>query len=129
MPMGVGQLLQTVFSWSLANVRFMMNKSRLKSLIEVNVVIRFSFYKLSIKKLTKFLNYNLKRLSSSLSICCTQNKLFKGGLVVVSLISSLFEAKFIKLWGPNFRRSAVKSVLSSERSPFHNMRVMLNERT
>ena len=96
MPMGVGQLLKTVFSWSLANVRFMMNKSRLKSLIEVNVVIRFSFYKLSIKKLTKCLNYKLKRLSSSLLICCTQNKLFKGGLVVVSLISSLFEAKFIK---------------------------------
>ena len=32
MPMCVGQLQPTVFNWSLAIVRFMMNKSEIKSL-------------------------------------------------------------------------------------------------
>ena len=76
---------------------------------EVNVVIRFSFYKLSINELTKFPNYKLKRLSSGLLICGTQNKIFIGDLAVVSFISSLFEAKS-KFWEPNFRCSALKCV-------------------
>ena len=40
MPMGLGQLFQTVFNWSLAIVRFMMNKS-MDQKPEVNIVIRF----------------------------------------------------------------------------------------
>ena len=89
MPMGVDQLLYTVFNSSLAIVRFHDEQKRDQK-PEVNVVIRFSFYKLSIKELAKCLHYKLKRLSCSLLICCTQNKIFKEGLAVVSFISSLF---------------------------------------
>ena len=39
MPMGVGQLFQTVFNWSLAIVRFMKNKS-MDQKPEVSIVIR-----------------------------------------------------------------------------------------
>jgi len=92
MPKGVGQLLQTVFNWSLATVRFMMNKS-MDQKPEVNIVIRFCFCKLSSKELTTCLNYELKRQSLSLLICCTQNKIFKGGLAVVSVCLSWFDVK------------------------------------
>ena len=74
---GVGQLLQTAFNWSLATVRFMMNKS-MDQKPEVNIiVIRFCFHKLLSKELTTCLNYKLKRLSFSLLICCTQNEYSK----------------------------------------------------
>ena len=66
-------------------------------------------FTLSSKEVTNCLNYNLKRLSSSLLIFCIQNKRFKGGLAVVSFPSSWFEAK-VKLWEPNFRCSALKYV-------------------
>ena len=71
MPMGVGQLFQTVFNWSLAIVRFMMNKSTvwIKSL---KLILSLDFI-LSSKELTKCLNYKLKRLNSSLLIFCTQS--------------------------------------------------------
>ena len=39
---GVGRLPQTVFNWSLATVRFMVNKS-MDQKPEVNIVIRFCF--------------------------------------------------------------------------------------
>ena len=64
---------------------------------------------LSSKELKKCLDYTLKRLSSSLSIFCIQNKRFKGHLTVVSFPSSWFEAK-VKLWEPNFRCSALMCV-------------------
>ena len=71
---GVGQLPQTVFNWSLATVRFMMNKG-MDQKPEVNIiVIMLCFYKLSSKELTTCLNYKLKRLSFSLLICRTQSK-------------------------------------------------------
>ena len=44
MPMRVGQLFQTVLNWSLAIVRFMMNKS-MDQKPEVNIFIRFYFVK------------------------------------------------------------------------------------
>ena len=50
MPMGVGQLFQTVFHWSLAIVRFVMNKSMDRK-PEVNIVIRFYFVKQGILKI------------------------------------------------------------------------------
>ena len=87
---GLGQLLQTAFNWSLATVRFMMNKS-MDQKPEVNIVIRFCYHKLSSNELTACLNYKLKRLSFSLLICCTQNRIFKGGLAVVSFSSSWFD--------------------------------------
>ena len=64
-----------------------MNKS-MHQKPEVNIVVRFFFYKLSSKELTTCLTYKLKRLSFSLLICCTQNKMFKGGLANVSFSSS-----------------------------------------
>ena len=64
-----------------------MNKSMHQKL-EVNIVVRFFFYKLSSKELTTCLNYKLKRMSFSLLICCTQKKMFKGGLANVSFSSS-----------------------------------------
>ena len=106
MPMGVEQLLQTVFNCSLAIVRFMMKKS-MHQKPEVNIVI--TSFILSNKELTKCLNYKLKRLNSSLLIFCIQNKRFNGGLAVVSFPSSWFEAK-VKLREPNFRCSALKCV-------------------
>ena len=90
---GVGQLLQTAFNWSLATVRFMMNKS-MDQKPEVNIiVIRFCYHKLSSNELTTFLNYKLKRLSFSLLICRTQSKIFRGGLAIVSFSSSWFDVK------------------------------------
>ena len=50
MPMVVGQLLQAVFNWSLAIVRFMMNK-RMDQKPEVNIVIRFYFVMQRIDKM------------------------------------------------------------------------------
>ena len=44
MPMGGGQLPQTVFNCSLAIVHFMMNKS-MDQKPEVNIAIRFYFVK------------------------------------------------------------------------------------
>ena len=51
MPMGVGQLLQTVFNCSLAIVRFMMNKS-MDQKPEVSIVIRLYFVKKGINKMS-----------------------------------------------------------------------------
>ena len=51
MPMRVGQLFQTVFNWSLAIVRFMMNKSMTQK-PEVNIVFRFYFVKQGNDKLS-----------------------------------------------------------------------------
>ena len=84
---GLGQLLETVFKWSHAIVRFMMNKSIIFQKREVYKVIRFYFYKLSSKEL-KCIIYKLKRLSSSLFICHTQNNRFKGGFAAVSFPSN-----------------------------------------
>ena len=70
----------------------MLNKS-MDQKPEVNIVIRFCFYKLSSKKLTTHLNYKLKRLSFSLLIRWTQNKICKGGLAVVSFSLSWFDVK------------------------------------
>ena len=78
---------------------------------EVNDVIRFSLYKLSIKELTKCLIYKLNRLSSRLLISCTQNRIFKGGLAFVSFILSLLEAKF-KLWEAYFELAALLESVS-----------------
>ena len=47
---------------------------------EINIVIRFCFYKLSSKELTTCLNSELKRLSLNLLICCNQNKYSKKAL-------------------------------------------------
>ena len=49
--MGMGPLLKTVFNWSLAVVRFMMNKS-VDQKPEVNIVIRFHFLKQGIDKMS-----------------------------------------------------------------------------
>ena len=85
---GLGQLLETVFKWSLAIVRFMMNKSIIDQKREVKKVVRFYLYKLSSKELTKCIIYKLKRLSSSLFNCRTQNNRFKGGFAAVSFPSN-----------------------------------------
>ena len=82
---GLGQLLQTAFNWSLATVRFMMNKS-MDQKPEVNNVVRFCYHKLSSNELTTCLNYKLKRLSFSLLICCTQNEYSKEALPLSRLL-------------------------------------------
>ena len=55
MPMGVGHLLQTVFNWSLAIARFMMNKS-MDQKPGVNIFIRFYFIKQGIEKNALIIN-------------------------------------------------------------------------
>ena len=55
---GVGQLLETVFIWSLATARFMMNKS-MDQRLELILLLGSVFFKLSSKELTTYLNYKL----------------------------------------------------------------------
>ena len=85
---GLGKLLETVFKRSLAIVRFLMNKIIIDQKREVKKVIRFYLFKFSSKELTKCISYKLKRLSSSLFICRTQNNRFKGRFAAVSFPSN-----------------------------------------
>ena len=52
---GVGQLLHTVFSWSLGIVGFMTKKS-MDQKAEVKIVIRFYFVKQGIDKMPLIIN-------------------------------------------------------------------------
>ena len=99
---GVGQLLHGRFliGHLLLHVRLMMNKS-MDQKPEVNNVIRFCFITCQARNWQHALNYELKRLSFSLLICRTQNKIFKGGLALVSFSSSWFDVK-AKLQEPDF---------------------------
>ena len=76
---------------------------------EVKKVIRFYFYRLSSKELTKCIISKLKRLSSSLFICRTQNDRFKGGFESVSFPSNWYEAK-VNFWETSFCCSTLKCV-------------------
>ena len=101
---GCGSATQrTVFNWSLAIPCICASwwiKVLIKSL-KLILLLGFVFISCHERNWQHALNYKLKRLSFSILICRTQNKIFKGGLAVVSFSSSWFDVK-AKLQEPDF---------------------------